>query len=101
MPASIDQVHKVLISTLGWLTGLRRMIGLDPSVVSGAGEFFTSLESVIGCAPRTPPPSPRPPRSERPILSPLAARPVRRDAGGERTDTAKNKTGASFPGERT
>lgn len=85
------------------------MVGPDPSVVSGAGEFFTSLESVIGCTlgPLPPLAAGKDPR----VCFCHRRRPFGRGEGREgdcegggtrpdgRPDTAGNQTAASFPGE--
>lgn len=58
LSTGIDQAHKVLISTLGWITGASLHDCTQPFhclVPLSAREYFTSLESLIGCTPRTPP----------------------------------------------
>lgn len=53
LSTGIDQAHKVLISTLGWITwGVSLHDCTQPLhclVPLLAREYFTSLESVIGC----------------------------------------------------
>lgn len=54
LSTGIDQAHKVLISTLGWITGASLHDCAQPFhciVPLSARENFTSLESAIGCAP--------------------------------------------------
>ena len=52
LSTGIDQAHKVLISTLGWITEASLHDCTQPFhclVPLLAWEYFTSLESVIGC----------------------------------------------------